>query len=294
MSAVGKFFVETDSGLREVPLVGAVSDGGLAEGTPDAIRPGYASIDDMLAGSPFYIAHRGGSGDWDEMTLRAYTNSVAWGAGALEVSLARTSDGVYFGLHDEFLDRTSLGTNTSTLNPKNMTWAQVQQYDVFGRQPYMRLEEVVEAYGGSHVLFLDPKFVVRNTAESRNHFFNTVKSLVPSWQESVVIKLFWNFNSDWGAAAKVAGFKTWGYLWHNDGYSQIIGTPANHANFDYLGFNYDAPASNWTSLAALGKPIIGHVCPDESAALTALGNGAVGVMAAGVRSIIPPKINWSN
>lgn len=290
---MGQFFVETGDGLEKVSL-SAVADGegGLAEGVPDMIRPGYDSVAQMVDSSPFYVAHRGGSGDWDEMTLRAYTNSVAWGAGALEVSLARTSDGVYFGLHDEFLDRTSLGTNTSTLNPKNMTWAQVQNYDVFGREPYMRLEEVAEAYGGSHALFLDPKFIVRNTAESRNHFFDTVKGLIPDWQSRVVVKLFWNFNADWGAAAKAAGFKTWGYLWDNDGYSQIINTPSNHANFDYLGFNYDASAANWSALASLGKPIIGHVCPDDGAAATALGKGAAGVMAAGVRSIIPSKIKW--
>src|SRR5690606_20228160 len=121
---------------------------------------GYASIDEMLGTDPFYVAHRGGSVDWDEMTLRAYTNSVAWGAKALEVSVARTSDGVYFGLHDEYLDRTSLGNPSgTTLNPKTLTWAQVQSYDVFGREPYMRLEELTELYGDSHILFIDPKYI---------------------------------------------------------------------------------------------------------------------------------------
>lgn len=254
------------------------------------IRSGYDSITDMTSQDVFYIAHRGGTENWDEMTLRAYTNAAVWGAGALEVSIARTQDDVYFGLHDEYLDRTSLGNaEGTTLNPKTMTWEQVQEYDVFGREPYMRLEEIAEAYGDSHVFFLDPKYIVRNNSTSRQHFLNKIKELFPDWQERVIIKLYWSFNSDWGAAAKAAGFTTWGYLWHDDGFSQVTGNQANHSNFDILGFNYEASSGNWTTLASLGKMIIGHVCPDEEAANLALSKGASGIMASGVKQIIPNR-----
>lgn len=285
-------YVITEGGPRrgENILVSTATEPRVAHAA--RIQEGYASIGEMLGSSPFYVAHRGGSVDWDEMTMRAYTKAVAWGAGALEVSLARTSDSVYFGLHDEYLDRTSLGTETTTLNPKTMKWAQVQQYDVFGREPYMRLEELAAAYGNTHVFFIDPKYIDRNTTTSRNHFFNKVKALFPDWQTRVVIKLFWGFNSDWGAAAKSAGFTTWGYLWDDDGFSQITSNPSNHANFDWLGLNYDASGSNWSTLLGLGKPVIGHVCPDAEAANLALNKGASGVMAAGVRSIIPTEGPW--
>lgn len=288
------FYVTSEAEPRRAETV-LIADGddGHRPARPGVISAGYPSISDMLASSPFFVAHRGGSENWDEMTMRAYTNAVAWGAGALEVSLARTSDDVYFGLHDEYLDRVSLNSpNGTTLNPKSMTWAQVQQYDVFGREPFMRLEEVAAAYGDTHVFLIDPKFIDRHNSTSRDRFFNKVKALFPDWQTRVVIKLFWGFNSDWGAAAKAAGFTTWGYLWDNDGLSQLANA-SNRANFDWLGFNYDASEGDWSTVLSWGKPVIGHVCPDAAAANAALSKGAVGVMAAGVKQIIPPKGPWA-
>lgn len=137
--------------------------------TPSEIRPvptGYPSVTAMLAANPFYVTHRGGSLDWPEMSLYAYTQSVFWGAGALELSLARSSDGVWFGLHDASLDRTSLNTgggSGTTLVASNMTWAQIQAYQIQYPsvnnpsslpQPYMRWEEIMDAYYGTHVIFV--------------------------------------------------------------------------------------------------------------------------------------------
>ena len=66
------------------------------------------SIDAMLAAEDgFYWAHRGGSASFPEHSLHAYTQSVLRGFGSLEISLNRTADGVWFGLHDANLDRTS-------------------------------------------------------------------------------------------------------------------------------------------------------------------------------------------
>ena len=66
---------------------------------------GYPSIDAMVSQRGFLVAHRGGSASWPEMSMRAYTNSVAHGAGALEVSTHRTSDGVWVLAHDQNLKR---------------------------------------------------------------------------------------------------------------------------------------------------------------------------------------------
>lgn len=288
------FYRTTDTAPEPVSRLKGSHPEGIFDVSAEQMPTGWSTRAQMVAASPLsYVAHRGGSENWPEMTLRAYTNSVAWGANALEVSVARTTDNVYFGLHDQYLDRTSLNDpDGTTLNPALMTWEQVQAYDVFGVQPYMRLEELTEAYGSSHVLFIDPKFINRSNATSRNHFLNTVKALVPSWSTSVVIKLFWGFNSDWGAAAKAAGFHTWGYLWEEDGFPEISSNPANHSNFDWLGMNYDATAGTWTTMVGLGKPLLGHVCPDQSAVDAAISKGAFGAMVSGVRQVIPPKIAW--
>lgn len=271
---------------RPVESVRLTAPGRFPAAHARVVPSGYPSITSMLGSAPFYVAHRGGSVDWDEMTLRAYTNAVAWGAGALEVSLARTSDGVWFGLHDDTLDRTS---GTSGAFPGSMTWAQVQEHFVFSREPYMRLEELTGTYGDTHVLFVDPKYVSTSHA---SELWALLSQAAPGWQSRRVVKLFWGFNSGWGAAAKAAGFTTWGYLWDDDGLPEILASSSAHANFDWLGLNYDASAGDWASLLALGKPVIGHVCPDATAASAALSKGAAGVMAASVTDIIPPALPW--
>lgn len=284
-----RLYITTEIDPVPVSTVRVKTAAGLFPGEFGLIAEGYPDITTMFGEDPFYVAHRGGSADWDEMTLRAYTNSVGWGAGALEVSIARTSDGVWFRLHDEYLDRTSQVGGGSTYDPRTMTWAQVQQQSVFGRHPYMRLEELMELYGETHVIFVDPKYA--NRVSYNAELWSLLKTLVSEWQTRIVIKLYWNFNSGWGANAKAAGFKTWGYLWDDDGLATIS---SNHSNFDYLGFNYDASQGDWDTVLALGKPVIGHVCPDLTAAESALSKGAVGVMAAGVKSIVPPKLPWNN
>ncbi|MFP3435407.1 hypothetical protein SB781_37230, partial [Paraburkholderia sp. SIMBA_061] len=81
------------------------------------------------------------------------------------ISLARTSDGVWFGLHDETLDRTS---GTSGFVAADHTWAEVQTHLISSAetndptqapQPYLRFDELVEAYGSTHTIFVDPKVV---------------------------------------------------------------------------------------------------------------------------------------
>ena len=51
-------------------------------------------VSDLRSADPFYVAHRGGSRDWPEMSMAAYRAAVGLGVDALEISLARTSDGV--------------------------------------------------------------------------------------------------------------------------------------------------------------------------------------------------------
>ena len=121
-----------------------------------AMPSGYPSIDAMVAQKGFLVAHRGGSTSWPEMSMRAYTNSVAHGAGALEVSAGRTSDGVWVLAHDQNLKRVDPSAPTTPI--AQMTWAEVQRYRTAGEK-ILRIEEYLEAYGRSHITVLDPKYI---------------------------------------------------------------------------------------------------------------------------------------
>ncbi len=115
----------------------------------------------MLSQPVFYSAHRGGSANEPEMTLEAYEVSAKRHFGALEVSLARSADGVWFGLHDQTLDRTSQVTGLPPAS--EMSWTDINRYQVTlngdgDPQPYLAWTELASAYGRTHVLFVDPKY----------------------------------------------------------------------------------------------------------------------------------------
>ena len=127
-----------------------------------AMPSGYPSIDAMVAQKGLSLwRSRGGSASWPEMSMRAYTNSVAHGAGALEVSTGRTSDGVWVLAHDQNLQRVDPSAPATPI--AQMTWAEVQRYRTAGEK-ILRIEEYLEAYGRSHVTVLDPKYSAQQWA----------------------------------------------------------------------------------------------------------------------------------
>jgi hypothetical protein len=255
--------------------------------TPAEVRPfpnGYATVTAMLASTPFYVAHRGGSANWPEMSLHAYTQSGFWGVKALEVSLARTSDGVWFGLHDDTLDRTS-GTTGFTASAH--TWAEVQAYQITAAgttnpaqpaRPYMRWEELMTAYYGSHIFFVDPKAATGFISELLD-----MMDAMPGTPTDKFVAKYYGVSSTWVNAAKARGYKSWGYFYQTDA--------ANFATYqgrwDILGMDYTADQTTWTAILSYGKPVIGHIIPNASAATTALNFGAAGLMVSGVQQAIP-------
>lgn len=261
--------------------------------TPAEVRPfpsGYATVSSMLATSPFYAAHRGGSADWPEMSLHAYTQSGFWGVGALEVSLGRSSDGVWFGLHDDTLDRTS-GTTGFTASAH--TWAEIQAYQITASgttnpaqptRPYMRWEELMDAYYDSHVIFVDPKAATGYVSEILDKM-----DTMPGTPTDKFVAKYYGVSSTWVNAAKARGYKSWGYFYQIDS----ANFAAYQGRWDILGMDYTADAATWTTMLSYGKPVIGHIIPSSSAASTAFGYGAAGLMVSGVQEVIPRSPNPS-
>lgn len=279
----GKLYYVNETGPHPVTDVFVIGDG-------------YDNVLTMLGDNPFYVAHRGGSRSFPEMSLHAYTQSALRGYGALEVSLARTNDGVWFGLHDQYLDRTSLGTNTSTLNPTQMSWAQVQQYVIKGSsaagnptqpdRPYMRLEEIIERYYSTHVLFIDPKHSLAMRAELMNY----IDSLPGTPQQRIVYKYFGvegNAAGTSGLAYDAAqrGYQRWGYFYDLQVDNGDINT--YQARWSILGMDYLDSENSWNVVNSFGKPVLGHICPDQAAVNTCLARGADGVMVSGTAVVTP-------
>lgn len=242
------------------------------QATVSAMPYGYQSVTAMLAAKPFFVAHRGGSVDWPEMSLRGMTESVSRGVGCLEVSLARTTDGVWFGMHDETFARTA-GLATAPKGSE-VTWAQVQTYKN-GNDRYYTLQELVKPWAKTHTFFIDPKYQHTRMAE----LVPLLNSLVePS---RVVIKYFGD-NTRLAGEAKAAGYKSWGYFYAGDFDNGMF--DRCKGAWDFLGISYDAAQTYWTRILAEGKPVLGHIAPTAAAVTMALNKGASGVMVSGVKS----------
>lgn len=237
-----------------------------------AVPRGYKDIGTMMITRGFLIAHRGGSVSWPEASMRAYTNAVMFGAGALEVSCQKTKDGVWFLNHDRTLKRVDPTAPETPVT--EMTWADIQKYHTIG-EPFMTVEEYFAAYGSSHITVLDPKY---SAAE-----WQDLKKFFPSDAQGRII---WKFSVDAGWLAnqwKADGWKCWGYSYPD----QVTDGRINewHKPWDYIGMSWEASDEVWRRTTALGKPVWAHICPTRQAYDDGMAKGAIGCMVSGVANI---------
>lgn len=262
--------------------------------TPTDVVPmlrGFRTVTEALAKPGATWAHRGGSVSYPEMSLHGYTQSVARGYGVLEVSLARTSDGVWFGLHDQTTDRTSGGTYG---NASSQTWAQIQAQQNTagpgGPQPYMRWEELIAAYGATHIIVVDPKYAL---GSYRTEFLTMVnRDLGPA---RAIIKYSGSGSgaATLATAAQAMGFQTWGFFYASDASAGQGGNGNLQTwgpSWTTIGMEYGASQAIWNEALALGKPVIGHIAPNQAAYDTAIAKGATGVQVSGVGVVGP--VSW--
>jgi hypothetical protein len=268
--------------------------GGGDERPPGASRRTFIAVSVGAAPTPtptqpamLTVAHRGGSRDWPEMSMLGYANSARLGAQALEISLARTSDGVWFGLHDQTLDRTS---GTSGFVAAEHTWQEVSQYRITAAQttnpaqtdqPYLRFEQLVAAFAATHVIYVDPKLV---PAQYHRELF-AMMAQAPTPTQAFVAKGYCT-TTDWAAEAAGHGYPTWGYYYAADIAADPHLLETTQSRWTTLGLDYTAAPAVWTQLKQYGKPVLGHVVPDAAGAQTARERGASGIVASGVREVL--------
>jgi glycerophosphoryl diester phosphodiesterase len=276
-------------GETEEPAELTYWDGSAEQPVEDfALMPyGAWSTAELIKRPGFTIGHRCGSLDWAEASRRGATESALRRCDALEVPVNRTLDGVWFGLHDTTLLRTS-GVN---IDPRDLTWEQLQAYQNtapaggdsnFGAQPYATLVDLLTDYASSHVVFLDPKG--HGNVQYRGELLDLVEATVPNAQQTIVIKFFGD-HVTLADYARSRGYVTWGYFYEADYLADPAAIIAQTGRWDWLGLNWDASPSTWADFVALGKPVIGHVIANDTQRAAALAGGAHGVMCSGVRAI---------
>lgn len=250
---------------------------------------GARNVYQLRSTPQFAVAHRLGSQDWAEYSKRGLVESVMRGADALELSVAKTSDGVFFGLHDQTLLRTS-GVD---INPTTLTWAQVQEYQcspivggdpAFGPQPYVRLEELIEPYADSHTFFLDLKY--QAGPSNRDAVLPVLESLFDRPQDKVIMKYASGAGitlADW---ATEHGYMSWGHFWTEDYLADPAKAMTDAAHWTWIGVGADATEQMWIDMKATGKPIIGAVVDSAEQRDLVFAEGVIGYMCAEVRELM--------
>lgn len=244
------------------------------------------------------MGHRGGSLDYQEHSARGYVQSAIAHVDVLEFSVGRTSDGVFFGLHDATLNRTTSGLPSGYLASAH-TWAEISTLvqDLpnrgdarFASQPYLRLEDFIAQWAPTHTLMFDPKLI--NTA-GRQALYPILQQ-IPRYTERVLGKFF-HTGTAIADEFHAIGCKAWGYA-----YEEAItgirsdGAPtqdplfsATMGKWDYLGLDYGASAAAWAELVRLAGPkkIIGHIVGTLDQANTAVNKGARALQVSGVNAV---------
>ena len=99
----------------------------------------FAYLDEPV---PLAIAHRGGAIEHLENTMPAFEACVALGYRYLETDVRLTGDGVLVAFHDGTLERVT--DRSGRLD--QMSWSEVSQARIGGREPLVRLEDLFAAW----------------------------------------------------------------------------------------------------------------------------------------------------
>jgi glycerophosphoryl diester phosphodiesterase len=281
----------SQAGLTRRAFLGgalALAAAGAGCSPPRPTAGGAPTVATLTAAQPFYIAHRGGGGNWPEMTAYAYAQAAQVpGLQAMEISVCLSADGVLVCSHDPTTARMT-GTPYTIAEE---TWATLSTLKVSGSettdpgqaaQPLTRFDDVVEAYIGRFVLFVEPK--VKPAADPL-----MVRMAALDQPERVVWKS--PINSPGFAEAKRRGFGTWGYVLNEPAHTgDNLARYAASADIDLIGAPQGESESFITQVTqagrANGKQTIAWPIRSPADRERVLELGCTGMMTSNLRQVL--------
>lgn len=265
-------------GLGAGAVVGGLSGCGAASPT----------FESLITGKPFYVAHRGGGGDWPEMTAFAYEQASRLpGLQALEISVCLSRDGVLVCSHDPNTQRATGADYIiaeqpwSVLAPLLVSAAGTIEPEQPAR-PLSRFDEV-SGYAKDMVLFVEPK-----VKEADGPLLDALIAL--RQPERVVWKSF--INATTFATAKAAGFSTWAYVLDEPSHlGANLERYAADPSIDMLGVGVGEPEEMIGSVVDAarrnGKQTMAWPVKTDQDAAKAVALGCTGLMTSRIRELLP-------
>lgn len=241
------------------------------------------NVTSFFSKTPLMIAHRGGSANWPEMTMRAYKESAdVWGMGAIEVSVQVSSDGTFWCSHDATTTRTTganytIASTTDAVLAGLSNTATATDNPSQPAEPMVKLQDVLAAYAGKRVIFIEDKTYTHTTqlldlldANGGPNFF--------IWKQDALSTPF--------SAVSLRGYSTWGYFFDP---SMATSFATKQGQWTYVGLDYnssDTTLTNAISLAGANR-VIAHIIPSTTQRDRLLNMGVLGLMVANVRDCLP-------
>ena len=246
----------------------------------DAFGPHY--VKRLLAGRPFYIAHRMGGTEFPEYTRQGLDASLRAGFKALEVSVRRCASGEFVAIHDWKTTRNVPGTDYQIWKTPWSTLSKLRQ----ASGPFLRLSDIVERIPSNVVLAIDHKTTSSQDQKNKGdlaaeaELFEYLHRAFGGHPERRVLwKTFAKGTSS--ARAKARGYMTMAMLYPNELASVKL------SQWDVLGMEWNARPEAWSALKAAKRPTIAHIITNPGQAKQALAAGATGLMVSSPSKVHP-------
>lgn len=244
-------------------------------------QPRVQSVTTMLAlPRPINWAHRGGSANWPEFSLRAYRESAKyWQVDAVEVSVWKSTDGTFWCNHDDSLSYTTNGavtTNISAMNDAALAAVMVSPIhtDNTGQpsEHLATLQQVSDFLPGVVIVIEDKSYA------------NQVALMTFINANGGAARFIWKQSGPGTRYPGSSTLKAWGYFFDSD----MVNFAAKQAQWDYVGLDYlSTDATLIPAIATAGATrVINHIIPNLTQANRMLGLGVRGLMIANVRDIV--------
>jgi hypothetical protein len=242
------------------------------------------TVTELLSANPFYAAHRGSGGNWPEHTMHAYRQAINHGMKAIEVSVRRTSDGVFVCHHDAATTRMTGQNYTIATTPWSTLQSLTNTVDETGdpnqaRRPIPRLSEVLDAYAATHVIFIEAKVGADASAllDIMDSYPNAPAHFI--WKQ-------WGGSNAGTTEARSRGYTLWGYMSGNE----IANLSTWGPKFDLLGISHTSTDSEVQTVVsygqANGKRTIMWEIHDAATRNRALTLGVSGLMTANIFDVL--------
>lgn len=250
-------------------------------------QPRVLTVAQLLAlPRPINFAHRGGSFNWCEFTLRAYRESAMyWLVDAVEVSVQVSADGTFWCNHDADLTYATNGATTATV--ASLTDAQLSAIMVTAAHTDNTSQPTEHLVTLQQVVDFLPGVVIAIEDKTYAHQVQLMNFINANGGAS---RFIWKQSGPGTRYPGSSSLTAWGYFFSaEDGTTDMNSFAAKQSQWEYVGLSYtlsDSELDAAVATAGSGR-VITHILVDAPNLARMNARHVRGNMIANVRALVP-------